>query len=122
MHRQHAALRAAVRVRTTDEINYQDQTDLLPFLYDYGELAKYADQIVLMAVDFHWETSDPGPIATLSDLRNVLNEVRTYDIPSARLAGESAGYGYDWTLNRAGHRLAGTKAANVTADGHVWRG
>jgi hypothetical protein len=122
MHRQHAALRVAVRVRTTDEINYQDQTDLVPFLYDYGELAKYADQIVLMAVDFHWATSDPGAIATLSDLRNVLNEVRTYDIPDARLAVESAVYGYDWTLNRAGYRLAGTKAATVTATDIVWRG
>src|SRR5580704_7318554 len=68
MHRQHAALRVAVRVRTTDEVNYQDQSDLLPFLYDYGALAKYADQIVLMAVDFHWTTSDPGPIVTLADL------------------------------------------------------
>jgi hypothetical protein len=61
MHRQDAALRVAVRVRTTDQINYQDPPDLVPFLYDYGALAKYADQIVLMAVDFHWSTSDPGP-------------------------------------------------------------
>jgi len=122
MHRQHAALRVAVRVRTTDEINYQDQSDLVPFLYDYGELAKYADQIVLMAVDFHWTTSDPGPIVTLSDLRNVLNEVRTYDIPGIRLAVESAVYGYDWTLNRAGRRLAGTKAATVTATDIAARG
>jgi len=122
MHRQHAALRVAVRVRTTDEINYQDQSDLVPFLYDYGELAKYADQIVLMAVDFHWTTSDPGPIVTLSDLRNVLNEVRTYDIPGTRLAVESAVYGYDWTLNRAGRRLAGTKAATVTATDIAARG
>jgi hypothetical protein len=115
MHRQHALLRVAVRVRTTDGINYQDPSGLVPFLYDYGQLAKYADQIVLMAVDFHWTTSDPGPIAALSDVRNVLAEVRTYHIPSARLAVESAAYGYDWTLNRAGHRLAGTQAATVTA-------
>jgi hypothetical protein len=122
MHRQHGALRVAVRVRTTDEINYQDQSDLVPLFYDYGELAKYADQIVLMAVDFHWTTSDPGPIVMLSDLRNVLNEVRTYDIPGTRLAVESALYGYDWTLNRAGHRLAGTKAATVTATDIARRG
>jgi hypothetical protein len=31
------------------------------------------------------------------------------------LAVESAMYGYDWTLNRAGHRLAGTQAATVSA-------
>jgi spore germination protein YaaH len=123
VHRQHAALRVAVRIRTTDEINYQDQSDLLPFLYDYGQLAKYADQIVLMAVDFHWTTSDPGPIVTLPDLRNVLTEVQTYHIPSSRLAVESAVYGYDWALNQAGHRLAGTQAATVTATdiaGRAW--
>ena len=122
MHRQHRALRVAVRVRTTDEINYQDPSDLAPFLYDYGELAQHADQIVLMAVDFHWSTSDPGPIVTMSDLRNVLTEVRTYDIPSARLAVESPVYGYDWTVNRAGHRLPGTQAATVTGTDIVGRG
>ena len=122
MHRQQAALRVAVRIRTTDEINYQDQSDLVPFLYDYGELARYADQIVLMAVDFHWTTSDPGPIVTLSDLRSVLTEVQTYHIPGGRLAVESAIYGYDWTLNRAGHRLAGTQAATVTATDIAGRG
>jgi Glycosyl hydrolases family 18 len=122
VHRQHAALRVAVRIRTTDEINYQNPSDLLPFLYDYGQLAKYADQIVLMAVDFHWTTSDPGPIVTLSDLRNVLTEVQTYHIPGSRLAVESAAYGYDWTLNQAGHRLAGTQAATVTATDITARG
>jgi hypothetical protein len=123
MHRQHALLRVAARVRTTDEINDQAPSDLVPFLYDYGQLATYADQIVLMAVDFHWTTSDPGPIATLSDVRNVLTEVRTYHIHSARLAVESAVYGYDWTLNRAGGRLAGTQASTVTATdiaGSAW--
>ncbi|MGE5290590.1 MAG: glycosyl hydrolase family 18 protein [Micromonosporaceae bacterium] len=122
MHRQHRALRVAVRVRTTDEIDYTDLSDLAPFLYDYGDLAKYADQIVLMAIDFHWATSDPGPIVTLSDLNKVLNDVRTYHIPSTRLAVESAMYGYDWTLNRAGHRLAGTQAATITATDLADRG
>ena len=122
MHRQHRELRVAVRVRTTDEIDYQDPSDLAPFIYDYGELAKYADQTVLMAVDFHWSTSDPGPIVTMSDLRNVLKEVRTYDIPSTRLAVESPVYGYDWTVNRAGHRLPGTEAATVTGTDIASRG
>lgn len=122
MHHQHRALRVAVMVRTTDEIDYQHPSDLVPFFYDYGQLAKYADQIVLMAVDFHWTTSDPGPIVTLSDLRTVLKKVPTDDIPRTRLAVESPIYGYDWTLNRAGHRLAGTKAATLTATDIAGRG
>ncbi len=122
MHRQHRALRVAVRVRTTDEIDYTNLSDLAPFLYDYGQLAHYADQLVLMAIDFHWSKGDPGPIATLSDLKNVLSDVQGYHIPSARLAVESAMYGYDWTLNRAGHLLAGTQAATVTATDLAGRG
>ena len=122
MHRQHRTLRVAVRVRTTDEIDYENLSDLTPYLYDYGELAKYSDQIVLMAIDFHWSTGDPGPIVTVSDLKRVLTEVRTYHIPGARLAVESAMYGYDWTLDPAGHRLAGTQAATITATDLAGRG
>ncbi len=115
MQRQHRALRVAVMVRTTDEIDYSDPSSLTPFLYDYGELAKYAGQIVLMAVDFHWSTGDPGPIVTMSDLTSVLNDVRTYHIPVGRIAVESPMYGYDWTVDRAGHRLASVQAAMITA-------
>lgn len=115
MHRQHRGLRVAVMVRTTDEIDYGSVSDIKPFLYDYGQLARYADQVVVMAIDFHWSTGDPGPIVTMDDLTSVLNEVKTYGIPAARLAVESAVYGYDWTVDRAGHRLAGTVAATITA-------
>lgn len=124
MHRQHRALRVSVMVRATDEIDYTDPSNIAPFLFDYGQLARYADQIVLMAIDFHWSTGDPGPIVTLADLRNVLKDARTYDIPAGRLSVESPVYGYDWTVDRAGHRLAGTQAATVTAtdvESHGWQ-
>ena len=45
----------------------------------------------------------------------MLSEVRRYDIPVARIAVESAVYAYNWTVNGAGHRLTGTKAASLTA-------
>jgi Glycosyl hydrolases family 18 len=112
MHGEHRQLRVAVGVRTTNKISY---SYIKPFLYDYGQLAKYADQIVLMAIDFHSAGSNPGPIVTTADVANVLTEVRTYDIPVACIAVESAVYAYNWTVNSAGHRLAGTKAASLTA-------
>ncbi|MGE5136472.1 MAG: glycosyl hydrolase family 18 protein [Gemmatimonadota bacterium] len=124
MHRQHRALRVAVKVRATDEISYADLSSLSLFVYDYGQLSKYADQIVLMAIDFHWSTGDPGPIVTMSDLTKVLDDVRTYRIPAARLAVESPVYGYDWTVGRAGHILAGTQASSFTATdlaSRAWR-
>ena len=67
-----------------------------------------------MAIDFHSAGSDPGPIVTTADVASVLAEVRTFDIPVARIAVESAVYAYNWTVNSAGHRLAGTKAASLT--------
>lgn len=125
MHRQHRALRVTVMARTADEIDYGNITDrLAPFLYDYGQLAKYADQVIVMAIDFHWSTSDPGPVVTLADLKSVLNVLRSYHIPAARLAVETPAYGYDWTVDSAGRRLAGTEAQTVTATdvaGHDWR-
>ena len=115
MHSEHRELRGAVGVRTTNEINYSSVSYIKPFLYDYGQLAKYADQIVLMAIDFHSAGSGPGPIVTGADLASVLNEVKTYGVPVARMAVESAVYAYDWTVDSAGHRLAGTEAASLTA-------
>jgi hypothetical protein len=112
MHGEHRQLRVAVGVRTTNKINY---SYIKPFLYDYGQLAKYADQIVLMAIDFHSAGTDPGPIVSTADVASVLAEVRTYDIPVGRIAVESAVYAYDWTVDSAGHRLAGTEAASFTA-------
>lgn len=123
MHRQHRALRVAVKVRATDEISYTDLSSLPLFLYDYGQLARYAGQLVLMAIDFHWPGSDPGPIVTMADLTKVLSDVRSYRIPGSRLAVESPVYGYDWTVDRGGHRLPGTQASVVTATdvaSHAW--
>jgi hypothetical protein len=120
VHSQHRELRVAVMVRTTDKVNY---SYIKPFLYDYGQLATYADQIVLDAIDFHSAGSDPGPIVTVADLTSVLNEVRKYGVPASRLAVESAVYAYDWTVDSAGHRLAGTEASSLTATdvaAHDW--
>jgi Glycosyl hydrolases family 18 len=112
LHQARRELRVAVGVRTTNELNL---SYVKPFVYDYGQLATYADQIVLMAIDFHSPGSDPGPIVTVADVASVLKEVQAYGIPAARLAIESAVYAYDWTVNAAGHRLAGTKATSLTA-------
>ncbi len=112
MHRQHRALRVTVKPRVTGG---GDLSDPAPLVFDYGALAKHADQIVLMAIDFHWAGSDPGPIAPMADVENALARVRAYQVPDARLAVELPVYGYDWTVDAAGHRVQGTQAASVTA-------
>ena len=112
LHRQHRALRVTVKPRVAGG---SDLSDPAPLVFDYGELARYADQIVLMAIDFHWAGSDPGPVAPVADVEAALARVRAAPVPDPRLAVELAAYGYDWTVDAAGRRVEGTQAASVTA-------
>ncbi len=66
LHRQGRLLRDAVRVRTDNDTDY---TNLAPYLEDYYWLGRCADQLVLMTVDYHWDSGDPGPIAPLGWMR-----------------------------------------------------
>jgi peptidoglycan-N-acetylglucosamine deacetylase len=63
--------------------------------YDYKYFASQADAIILMNYDFHWSTSDPGPIAPqdwfVRDIQNIVKIV-----PPEKLVMGIANYGYDW--------------------------
>ncbi|MGH3215462.1 MAG: hypothetical protein ACRDN1_17600, partial [Trebonia sp.] len=58
MHKQHRLLRVASLVRNNDMVD-SEVTNVAPYLLDYGNLAKYADQLVLMAIDFHYQGGSP---------------------------------------------------------------
>lgn len=64
--------------------------------FDYSELGKYADRILLMTYDEHYFGSDPGPIASAPWVENVL-DYATSTMPSNKLLLGIAGYGYDWS-------------------------
>ena len=85
MHQQHRLLRVAALVRDSDDVDVAT-TDIAPYLLDYGALAKYADQIMLEAYDFHFATGDPGPIAPFADVAKVLTYVHSYNVPYSKLA------------------------------------
>jgi hypothetical protein len=76
MHQQHRTLRVAALVRDSDDLEVATG-DIAPYLLDYGALAKYADQIVLEAYDFHYTTGNPGPIAPFSNVAGVLRYVHS---------------------------------------------
>jgi peptidoglycan-N-acetylglucosamine deacetylase len=63
--------------------------------YDYKYFSTQADAIILMNYDFHWSTSDPGPIAPqdwfVRDIQNIVKIV-----PPEKLVMGIANYGYDW--------------------------
>ncbi|KAA9160915.1 peptidoglycan hydrolase [Amycolatopsis acidicola] len=62
---------------------------------DYAALGRAADQVRLMAYDYHWQTSAPGPIAPVSWVRSVL-EYAVTQIPRAKIVLGIPLYGYDW--------------------------
>jgi peptidoglycan-N-acetylglucosamine deacetylase len=63
--------------------------------YDYKYLAAQADAIILMNYDFHYPTSDPGPIAAqdwfVTNIQNI-----TKLVPPEKIVMGIANYGYDW--------------------------
>ena len=101
MHRQHRLLRVASLVRNDDMVD-SEVDNVAPYLFDYGNLAKYADQLVLMAIDFHYQGGTPGPIAPIADVTQVADYVRSYGIPLSKLAIEVANYSYDWQVTASG--------------------
>ena len=110
MHHQHRLFRVAVVVRNNDIVD-SEQDNVAPYLFDYGQLARYADQLVLEAVDFHYSSGSPGPIAPISNVMQVANYVRSYGMPLSKLDIEVPDYSYDWPVTASG--------ANETLNGQV---
>lgn len=63
--------------------------------FDYEEIAKIADRIIVMAYDEHWRTGPAGPIASLPWCQKVLDFSKKY-IPSQKLVMGAPLYGRSW--------------------------
>jgi spore germination protein YaaH len=114
MHKQHRLLRVASIVRNNDMVD-SEVTNVAPYLLDYGNLAKYADQLVLMAIDFHYQGGTPGPISPLADVTQVANYVRSYGIPPSKLAIEVPDYSYDWQVTASGANATNSSGQVIQA-------
>jgi cellulose synthase/poly-beta-1,6-N-acetylglucosamine synthase-like glycosyltransferase/peptidoglycan/xylan/chitin deacetylase (PgdA/CDA1 family) len=63
--------------------------------FGYSNLARNADELILMAYDEHWSTGTAGPIASLPWFAQVLNQ-RQRDIPADKMIVALGSYAYDW--------------------------
>lgn len=62
---------------------------------DWPALAEYADYLVVMAYDYHWQTSPPGPIAPLPWVNQVVSYAKR-EIPNHKIILGVPLYAYDW--------------------------
>lgn len=63
--------------------------------YEYSAIASVADRVFIMAYDQHWSTSRPGPVASLSWCKAVLDYSLT-TIPPEKLVMGIPLYGRSW--------------------------
>ena len=64
--------------------------------YDYAELSKIVDRIIVMAYDEHWSTSSPGPIASIAWCKRISDYAKTV-IPEEKLVMGCPFYSRAWS-------------------------
>lgn len=65
--------------------------------FDYYEIGKNVDQVMLMTYDEHVPGGAPGPIASYSWVESVIKYAST-QIPKKKVLIGIPGYGYDWNV------------------------
>lgn len=80
---------------TIDVFPKENEFNDVSIAYDYLQLAKYTDKIVLMTYDNHGTWSKEGPIADISWVERNLKYALKF-IPKDKLFLGIAAYGYDW--------------------------
>jgi len=93
-----ARLKPQGYVISIDVFPKSDESNDVSIAYDYAQLAKYADKIMIMTYDNHGSWSEAGPIADIRWVENNLKYALNF-IPKNKLYLGIAGYGYDWSTN-----------------------
>ena len=89
--------------------HHAEQRGIWHEAHDYALHAEVADRVVVMAYEWGSRYSQPGPIAPLPLMREVMRYA-TAEIPREKLLLGLGLYAYDWTLDERG-QTAGRAAA-----------
>jgi spore germination protein len=90
LHAKNKILSIAVFAKSTDA--GEDQRNVAQ---DYAAIGEAADEVRLMAYDYHWSASTPGPVAPITWVRQVLDYAKT-QIPAEKIVLGVPVSGYDW--------------------------
>lgn len=76
--------------------------------YDYTIISEIVDRVFIMAYDQHWSTSKPGPVASLTWCKNIVNFARQ-TIPADKLIMGIPLYGREWQEKKVKARTVKVK-------------
>jgi len=66
---------------------------------DWRVIGRYADRVRIMAYDYHWKTSAPGPIAPVRWVKRIA-KLASKKIPKSKAIIGIGTYGYNWYGNK----------------------
>jgi spore germination protein YaaH len=112
LHARGKVLSVAVFAKTTNA-----GTDPRNVAQDYAAIGRAADQVRLMAYDYHWGSSAPGPVAPIGWVRAVLRYAKT-QIPASKIVLGVPLYGYDW-VGRHGTGISWLQALRLSRQYHA---
>lgn len=85
-----------------------------PTPYDYVEIGKIADDVVVMAYDYHYQTSEAGPVAPLWWVEEVVDYMQAC-MPTEKILLGMPTYGYDWSSGGGAQTITAPKLAAIQA-------
>lgn len=90
LHSDKKTLSVVLDAKTADSENWRG-----PGAEDWRAIGRAADSVKVMAYDFHYAASEPGPLAPLDWLGKIVNYARA-TIPLRKVIFGLPWYGYDW--------------------------
>ncbi|HWD88886.1 MAG TPA: glycosyltransferase [Mucilaginibacter sp.] len=98
---------------------YLVTSDIIPEdeQYDPVKLQHYNDYLFVMAIDEHYEDSNPGDLSNQHWVEEVLDEVCS-KIPSEKVILTVQGGGYDWTENSTGKATSYQQSISYAQENH----
>ncbi len=94
-------------------------SDDIPWIkgYDYGGIGAAVDFVFIMAYDWHEASSQPGPVAPITEIKKTIEYAQNFMSRKKIILGVPR-YGYDWTMsngNAVSARAVSVSSAIETA-------